>query len=182
MFSEQCWGQAGGRCRHTPYIMPVSPNHLPSTVWTHPKDSGAHVKILPSIQVFKTPKEPIWTHFMSCLTAEGGSQLRRAAAHNPSSTGTCWSRLFSTFLLHLPTSSPCTKHPSLLAFRKHDEGRERPSASPSILLGPNLPGLLLVPFSAFPPFPALFPSLDALQRFQCFKHTFFYPFLKNPLV
>lgn len=96
--------------------------------------------------------------------------------------GTCWCRLFSTFLLHLPTSSPCTKHPSLLAFRKHDEGRERPSASPSILLGPNLPGLLLVPFSAFPPFPALFPSLDALQRFQCFKHTFFYPFLKNPLV
>lgn len=63
-------GQAGGHCRQDLCILPslvqMSPNHLPSKVWTQAKDvmaSKAQAKILRT-RFVETPKVHILAHFM----------------------------------------------------------------------------------------------------------------------
>ena len=64
-------GQAEGHCRQDLRILPslvqMSPNHLPSKVWTQAKDimaSKAHAKILLRTRFVEAPKVHILAHFM----------------------------------------------------------------------------------------------------------------------
>lgn len=64
-------GQAGRHCSQDLHVLPslvqMSPNHLPSRVWTHSEEvmaSKAHAKILLRTKFVKAPKVLILAHFM----------------------------------------------------------------------------------------------------------------------